>query len=88
MSDYIIQTSKTRRLSLARNWRPRDIRRVAVLEVVPGTKEARIDSRDKRVIRVVQVWENCYVGKTTRSSYYVALREAEELIQELGCESE
>lgn len=58
-------------------------RRVAVVEHLPGVVPAMISERARGVVRVVETWEKCNVGKTERSAYAVALREAEALRDQL-----
>jgi len=60
--------------------------RVAVVELEPGTTEypRMISDRARGVARVIQTWEKCNVGKTERSAFASALREAEALATELN----
>lgn len=58
--------------------------RVAVLEVEAGARPRMISERARGVVRIVRVWSPCHVGKTRRSASAVAIREAEELAQELN----
>jgi len=53
--------------------------RVAVVEVRKGSDPRIISERCKDVIRIVQTWEHLNVGKTEKSAYHRALKEAEML---------
>lgn len=53
--------------------------RVALIETDGINKPSRIDRRLSAVKRIVRTWESLNVGKTERSAFYVALRQAESL---------
>lgn len=53
-------------------------RKIAVLEVEPGTTPKMISLRARGVIRIVKVWDRLYVGGP-RSAFARALAEAIEL---------
>ena len=53
--------------------------RVAVVEIVAGSDPKIISERCKDVVKIVQTWERLNVGKTKKSAYHRALREAETL---------
>lgn len=70
-------------------------RRIAIVEVDPvflvtarlaGKPEPdlRIDSRDKRIKKIVQVWDKLHFGKTERCEYRKALAEARAMLDELN----
>lgn len=60
-------------------------RRVAVLEVKSNVKDvAMISSRARGVVRVVETWEKCNVGKTARCAYQRALADAAHLAKTLN----
>ena len=64
-------------------------RRVAVLEVPLGVERASmISERAEDVIRIVESWERCNVGKTKRCAYERALAEATELAANLNRQKE
>jgi predicted secreted protein len=83
MSHYIVQTSAARMPGSC--WG--QYRRVAVLEVEDGlTRAAMISSRARGVRSVVQTWERCHVGTTSRGAYQRALAEAEALAARLNAQ--
>ena len=60
-------------------------RRVAVLEVEDGAPTPKmISTRARGVVRIVRVWEDRHVGKTSRCAYDRALAEAEEMVARLN----
>jgi hypothetical protein len=59
--------------------------RVAVLEVEDGISDVKmISNRAKGVVKIVYLWENCFVGSTERCAYRVALAEAKEIAKKLN----
>ncbi len=80
MSDSI-QCAKAQRPSSC--WGGARYYRVAVLEVEPGVERvAMISERARGVVRVVRVWDRLYRGGE-RSAFARAMRDAEELVEEL-----
>lgn len=59
-------------------------RRIAVCEVEEGKTPAMISERARGMIRIVQEWSPMHQGKTERSEYWVARREAEGMAKELN----
>lgn len=59
-------------------------RRVAVCEVEEGKRPAMISKRAQGMVRIIQEWSPVHQGKTERSAYYVALKEANALATELN----
>jgi len=59
-------------------------RRVAVLEVDPGTEPIMISERARGVRRIVHTWDRLNVGTTDRCAYRVALVEAEKMAADLN----
>ena len=85
MSHYIVKTSSAKMPSSC--WGI--YRRVAVLEIEDGrTDVSTISCHAKGVIRVVEAWEKCHVGKTDRDAYSYALRRAEALAAQLNRKAE
>lgn len=59
-------------------------RNVAVVEVEQGHELPRmISTRAKGMVRIVKYWGSRSVGSTERCAYRVALREAQELVDQL-----
>ena len=56
--------------------------RIAVMEVEQGASPKMISTRAKGVVRVVRLWDRCHDGGN-RSASARALREAEQLLQDL-----
>ena len=78
MTHFIIQTATAQMPSKARGI----YRRVAVLEVEEGIEKAlMISERAPGVVRIVETWERCNVGKTSACAYQRALAEAEALAE-------
>lgn len=80
-TEYVIRTSSAQCPS-SWTW-THERRRVAVLEVERGAVPAMISKRARGVVRVVETWERCYVGRTARCQYQRAIAEAEALVAEL-----
>jgi hypothetical protein len=85
MSEYIIMSSSAKVAGKAAKFGR--YRHVAVLEIEPGTKPAMISERARGVLRVV--WDSgaVSVGKTEKSAYARAQREAAELLVKLQAEA-
>ena len=64
-------------------------RRVAVIEVADGVSDvAMISERARGVVRIVETWERCNVGKQQiRCAYSRALAEAREIAANLNAEA-
>lgn len=76
MTTFIVQTAAAQ--MPASCWGA--YRRVAVLEVEDDlTRVGMISPRARGVVRIVETWEKCNVGRTERGSYQRALRAANEL---------
>lgn len=60
-------------------------RKVAVVEVEDDFdgEPAMISNRARGVIRIVDIWDRVYKGKTSKCAYARALHEAEELLETL-----
>ena len=59
--------------------------KVAVIEVEPGVKDvAMISDRARGAIRVVEVWDRQFWGKSNRCAFAIALAEAEALAASLN----
>jgi hypothetical protein len=58
--------------------------RVAVLEVLPGTKPAMISARASGVVSIVQTWERCHSGRGIRDAASRAKTAARQLADELN----
>jgi hypothetical protein len=54
---------------------PRGYRKLALVEVEKGVVPKMISERARGVVRIVQVWDRLYEGKTERSAYHRALNE-------------
>lgn len=74
-------------------WRggPKGYRRLAVVKLTPkyaleGLKPKMISDRAVGVLLIVREWDRLYQGKTDRSEYAVARKEAEELAAKLNKE--
>lgn len=66
-------------------------RRVAVVEITPemaaaGDRPKMISERARGLVRIVEEWGPVNQGKTERSAYYLAIREAEEMAGELNAQ--
>lgn len=61
-------------------------KRVAVIEIEAGFEgtPSMISERARGVARIVETWERCNVGKTTRSAFARAMAEAEALAAKLN----
>jgi len=82
MSKFIVQTAAANMPASCKFGR---YRRVAVLEVHEGIdRVSMISSRARGVVRVVETWERCSVGKMVRSTYVRALAEAERMAATLN----
>lgn len=80
---YIIKTAADRQPS-SHKWR-HEMRRVAVLEVETDdtgapVEPSMISERAAGVVAVVETWNRCNVGKTERSEYHRAIRDADDMI--------
>lgn len=79
---YIVQSATAHMPAAARRY---PYKRVAVLEVTPGTDSVSMISTHARgVIRIVRTWERRSVGKTERCAYRRALADARALADELN----
>lgn len=57
---------------------------VAVVEIEDGHEMPRmISTRAKGLVRIVRYWPSCSVGTTERCAYAIAMREAQELVDQL-----
>ena len=56
--------------------------RIAVCEVVAGTRPKMISERARGMVRIVATWERVHVGGE-RSAYAVAMRDAQEYVAKL-----
>ena len=85
---YIVQSAAANMPSSCRG----TYRRVAVLEISPDdlpeseTRPRMISAHARGVVRVVETWERCNVGSTSRCAYERAWTEAEEMAAELNAE--
>ncbi len=79
---YIVMTASAKMPSSCKG----HYRRVGVVELAPGTTEypKMMIDRAKGIARIVETWERLNVGKTERSAYAVACREAEALAARLN----
>jgi len=60
-------------------------RKVAVLAVHDGvTRASMISERSRDVIRIVEIWDKCNVGKTDRCAFWRAYAEAVALAAKLN----
>lgn len=59
-------------------------RRVAVMEVEPGTVPAMISARARGVRRIVQTWDRMNVGQTDRCAFKRAVAEAGRLAAQMN----
>ena len=83
MSRYIVMTAAAQ-MPASCNYH---YRRVAVVEIDDsGIAPRFIGERARHLVRIVQTWERCNVGKNKRSAYTRALAEAELLCAELNAE--
>ena len=81
-TEFIVQTASA---PIKNSWKwqhPR--RRVAVLEVDYGVVPKMISERARGVVRIVDTWECCYVGSTSRCQYSRALSWARDLAAQLN----
>lgn len=78
---YVVMTASTRAPNKARG----PYRRVAVVEtnLAPGELPSMIAPHARGVVRIIEVWEKMFVGKTRNSQYFKALDDAEELCRRL-----
>ena len=77
---YVVKTSAAKMAASVKG----QYRRVAVLEVDPGTEPSMISERARGVRRIVQIWDRLNVGTTDRCAYRVALAEAEAMVAKLN----
>lgn len=85
MSEFIIMSSSAKVAGKARQFGR--YRHVAVVEIEPGATPAMISERARGVRRIV--WDSgaVSVGKTAKSAYARAQREAAELLAKLQAEA-
>lgn len=85
MSRYIVMTASAQMPSSVRS----AYRRVAVVETnLPEGEEPKMISTHARgVVRIVETWERCNVGRNVRSAYARAYAEAEALVEKLEAQS-
>ena len=77
---YIVMTASAKMPSSCKG----QYRRVAVVEAEPGVVPAMISERAKGLVRIVQTWEACSVGKTERSAFARAKAEADAMAARLN----
>lgn len=84
MSRYIVMTASAK-VPSSWKWKS-ERRRVAVVETdLPAPlMPAMISDRARGVVRIVETWERCHVGKTERSEFSRAYAEAEKLAEKLN----
>lgn len=84
MSYFTVMTSSAQTKGLARKFGT--YKNVAVVEVEDGHERPRmISTRAKGLVRIVRHWGSCNVGKANGNSQYaIALREAQELVEQLA----
>ena len=79
-TEFIVMTACAKMPSSCRG----SYRRVAVVEVEKGVVPAMISDRAKGLVRIVDTWEGCNVGKTAKSAYAIAMAEAKALVAKLS----
>lgn len=84
MSYFAVMTSAAQTKGLARKFGR--YKNVAVVEVEDGHEMPRmISTRSRGLVRIVKHWGSCNVGKAGGNSQYaIALREAQELVEQLA----
>lgn len=81
MTRYIVMTATAQMPSSVRS----AYRRVAVVEtdLPEGEEPKMISDRARGVVRIVETWERCNVGRNVRSAYARACEAAEAMAEEL-----
>lgn len=77
---YIVKHSAARMPSTCKG----RYRRVAVMDVGPGTVPSMISARARGVRRIVQTWDRLNVGQTDRCAFKRALAEATRVADQLN----
>ena len=81
MSKYIVMTAAAQMPSSVSH----PYRRVAVVEIDDsGVAPLFIGERARHLVRIVETWERCNVGRNIRSAYTRALAEANALCDRLN----